>query len=130
EYLRKEGVEAHIVVQQAAKVEALLVRSFSKALNNRGERCIQFVLRAPGVEGKRDKAVNFILIVEVKIRQPGLQIVEQVRVGTFRKQRLLVVVGKCLLYLFRLVREIKHHRLFLSWIGAIEPRERLHGIDS
>src|SRR5581483_2463917 len=91
---------------------------------------MQEVLGAVGVEVHRGESVDFFRCEEMKIRQLGLQVVQKIWVGSLLQERSIVIRLKGLLDLIRVVDEVQDKRLGLPGRYAIEPRERLHGIDS
>ena len=100
-----------------------------EALDHGRQHGVEPVLRRLGVEVDLGEAVHVGLGVDRERGEPGLDLVEQVRVGRLGEQRRLVVRLEGGLDRVRLVGEVEHHgALLLGRQRAVEPRERLHRV--
>ena len=82
---------------------------------------MHLVLRSLGIKVDGRKALEVVRRIEVKIRQFGLEIIEDVRVGPFFEQRPVIVGLKPLLDVVGLVDKIQDESLFLAGMHTVEP---------
>ena len=127
--LRQEGVEPDVVGQLAPAVRLLVLRQLHKPIHHRPERGIKLILCGLGIEVETGEGIHLRPGEDVEVEELTLEVVKEVRVGGFRKERPLVVRLEGLLDVVGLIGEVQDHRLGLIWVGPVQPRKGLDRVD-
>ncbi len=126
--LRQEDVQPDVIAQQAAEITLFFFGQLAEARDDRRENRIEPVLPGPGVEIHPGERLHIRLGVHREAKQPGLMLVEKIRVGAFGEQGGFVVGLERRLDLVGFVREVEHHGALLLRVSPVEPGEGLHRI--
>ena len=101
-----------------------------QAVHDRLDRRHQLALLGVGLQLHRDHAVDLEVVVVPGGVELGPQVVDEVRVGDVRQLGRLVVGLERRQHLGRVVHEVEHVGRVLAGMGAVQARQRLHGLDA
>ena len=115
-----------------ASLSALLRRlvPLQQPVDDRLDRRDQVALLGLRVQLDRDDAIHLEVVVVAGRVELGAQVVDEVRVGDVLQLGRLVVGLERRQDILGAVHEVEHVGRVLAGMGAIQPRERLHGLNA
>ena len=101
-----------------------------EAVHDRFDRSYQFALRRVRLQFHGDQAVHLELVVVPGRIELGLEVVDEVRIRDVRQPGRLVVDLERREHVSRVVHEVEDVAGVLAGIGAVQPGQRLHGLNA